>query len=109
MSHLETNQSSKSGLNADENISKLQFDEKNKHRRWDLACQKEPDCPYKGFWRIDTKNAGGGRGLCKKCLSDEEEKKSKIYKDTNSFKVYNCVGINCTKSNIRIQTRENAL
>ena len=102
MSHLENNQSSKSGFIADENHSKLQFDENNKHRRCDLAFQKEPDCPYTGFWRTDTKNAGGGRGWCKKCLSDEEEKKSKIYKGTNFFKVYNCVGINCTKTNIRI-------
>ena len=69
MSSLKNNQLSESGLNADLNNKKQQIVEK-KHRRCDLPCQKQPECPFDGTWRKDTKTAGGEKGWCKKCLKN---------------------------------------
>ncbi len=72
MSHFENNQNEKSVLFADLNMKQQQIEDK-KRRRCDWDCQKQPECPYMGFWRMDTKIAGGGRGWCTKCLNDEKE------------------------------------
>ena len=73
MSSLEINQRAKSGLNADSNQRKQEIEE-TMRRRGDIDCQIQPTCPYKGFWRKDTKTAGRGKGWCNRCLNDEEEK-----------------------------------
>ena len=73
MSSLEINQRAKPLLIADSNQSK-QMIQDTMCRRGDIDCQKQPTCPYKGFWRKDTKTAGRGKGWCNRCLNDEEEK-----------------------------------
>ena len=76
MSHLESNQSTKETLSTNSNLNLKELDE-NKRRWCDIPCWKEPKCPYDCFWRIDTKSAGGEKGLCKNCLKfelDENEK-----------------------------------
>ena len=77
MSYLEVNQSTKAALSTDPNLN-VQESEEKKRRRCDIPCQNEPQCPYNGFWRIDTKLAGGEKGLCKNCLKAESDKNVKL-------------------------------
>ena len=105
MSHLENNQNTKSVLFSDLNIKQHQSEDQ-KSRRGDRACKKQPECPYFGSWRTDTKTAGGGKDWCKKCLKDEKEENQNKKKDINYNNVYDCIGFNCTKTDIRIRNRK---
>ena len=64
MSLLQANQSTKATLSTVPDLNALELQEK-KRRRGDIPCKKEPKCPYNGFWRADTKSAGGEKSLCK--------------------------------------------
>ena len=77
MSLLQANQSTKATLSTDPNLNALELQEK-KRRRCDIPCKNEPQCPYNGFWRTDTKSAGGEKGLCKNCLKLESDKNIKL-------------------------------
>ena len=77
MSHLQANQSAKATLSTDSDLNKLELQDK-KRRRGDIPCKNEPKCPYNGFWRADTKSAGGEKGLCKNCLKLESDKNVKL-------------------------------
>jgi hypothetical protein len=81
-------------------------------RRGNLICKRQPLCPYDGTWRKDTKSAGGGKELCKKCLKDYDEEVKKLQKiipqkDEHSNQLYSCK--NCHKTGIRIRNRGEAL
>ncbi len=64
------------------------INEKNR-RRCDLPCEKKPECPNLGFWRKDTKSAGGGKGWCNTCIKTEDNN-PQLSKGQHRKIYYNC-------------------